>query len=123
MCTFVHNSMHIQHTEHRIYHATYMASMTEPSGFAVGHGWYLAGVYTGLSKIEVVWQCYQSPKFVSVFVWRNSVGGDSQFWWGIEFSANKLAGFDSRTVTIVKPLVKSLTYTNVYFVLTYICIR
>ena len=47
------------------------------------------------------------------------MGGDSQFWWGIEFSANKLAGFDSRMVTIVKPLVKSLTYTNVYFVLTY----
>ena len=40
--------------------------MTEPSGFAVAHGWYLAGVYTGLSKIEVVWQCYQSPNFVSV---------------------------------------------------------
>ena len=67
----------------------YMAVMTEPSGFAVAHGWYLAGVYTGLSKIEVVWQCYQSLNFVSVFVWRNSVGGDSQFWWGIEFSANR----------------------------------
>ena len=85
-----------------------MAAMTEPSGFAVAHGWYLAGVYTGLSKIEVMWQCYQSPNFVSVFVWRNSVGVDSQFWWGIEFLANKLAGFDSRTVTIVKLLVKSL---------------
>jgi len=96
-----------------------MAAMTEPSGFVVAHGWYLAGVYTGLSKIEVVWQCYQSPKFVSVFVWRNSVGGDSQFWWGIEFLANKLAGFDSRTVTIVKKLVKTLMYTNVYFVLMY----
>ena len=59
-----------------------MAVMTEPSGFAVAHGWYLSGVYTGLSKIEVVWQCYQSPNFVSVFVWRNSVGGDSQFCWG-----------------------------------------
>ena len=47
------------------------------------------------------------------------MGGDSQFWWGIEFSANKLAGFDSRTVTIVKKLVKTLMYTNVYFVLTY----
>ena len=57
----------------------YMAVMTEPSGFAVAHGWYLSGVYTGLSKIEVVWQCYQSPNFVSVFVWRNSVGGDSNF--------------------------------------------
>jgi hypothetical protein len=90
-----------------------MAVMTEPSGFAAAHGWYLAGVYTGLSKIEVMWQCYQSANFVSVFVWRNLVGGDSQFWWGLEFSANKLAGFDSRTVTIVKPLVKSLTYTNV----------
>ena len=87
-----------------------MVVTTELSSFAVAHGWYLAGVYTGLSKIEVVWQCYQSPNFVSVFVWRNSVGGDSQFWWGIQFSANKLAGFDSRTVTIVKPLVKSLTY-------------
>ena len=93
----------------------HMAVMTEPSGFAVAHGWYLAGVYTGLSKIEVMWQCYQSPNFVSVFVWRNSVGGDSQFWWGIEFLANKLAGFDSRTVTIVKPLVNR----NVYIVLTY----
>ena len=82
----------------------HMAVTTEPSGFAVAHGWYLAGVYTGLSEIEVVWQCYQSPNFVSVFVWRNSVGGDSQFWWGIEFLANELAGFDSRTVTIVKPL-------------------
>ena len=68
----------------------YMAVMTEPSGFAVAHGSYLAGVYTGLSKIEVVWQCYQTPNFVSVFVWINSVGGDSQFWWGIEFSANKI---------------------------------
>jgi len=87
MCTFVHNSMHIQHTEQRIYHAIY-GVLTEPSGFAVAHGWYLSGVYTGLSKIEVVWQCYQSANFVSVFVWRNSVGGDSQFWWGIEFSAN-----------------------------------
>ena len=73
MCTFVHNSMHIQHTEQRIYHAIY-GGQTEPSGFAVAHGWYLAGVYTGLSKIEVVWQCYQSLNFVSVFVWRNSVG-------------------------------------------------
>ena len=68
----------------------YMVVTTESSGFAVAHGWYLAGVYTGLSKIEVVWQCYQSPNFVSVFVWRNSVGGDSQFWWGTEFSANKI---------------------------------
>ena len=97
----------------------YMAATTEPSGFVVAHGWYLAGVYTGLSKIEVIWQCYQSANFVSVFVWRNSVGGDSQFWWGIEFSANKLAGFDSRTVPIVKKLVKTLMYTNVYFVLMY----
>ena len=96
----------------------YMAVMTEPSGFAVAHGWYLSGVYTGLSKIEVVWQCYQSANFVSVFVWRNSVGGDSQFWWGIEFSANKLAGFDSRTVTIVKKLVKTLTCTYVHDKLT-----
>ena len=93
----------------------HMAVMTEPSGFAVAHGWYLAGVYTGLSEIEVVWQYYQSANFVSVFVWRNSVGGDSQFWWGIEFLANELAGFDSRTVTIVKPIVN----TNVYIVLTY----
>ena len=36
-----------------------------------------------------------------------------------EFSANKLAGFDSRMVPIVKKLVKTLMYTNVYFVLTY----
>ena len=43
------------------------------------------------------------------------MGVDSQFWWGIEFLANKLAGFDSRTVTIVKPIVN----TNVYIVLTY----
>ena len=96
----------------------YMAVMTEPSGFAVAHGWYLSGVYTGLSKIEVMWQCYQSPNFVSVFVWRNSVGRDSQFWGGIEFSANKLAGFDSRTVTIVKKLVKTLTCTYVHDKLT-----
>ena len=46
----------------------HMAVMTEPSGFAVAHGWYLSGVYTGLSKIEVIWQCYQSANFVSVFV-------------------------------------------------------
>jgi hypothetical protein len=29
------------------------------------------------------------------------VGGDSQFWWGIEFLANKLTGFDSRTVQLL----------------------
>jgi len=103
-----------------------MAATTEPSGFVVAHGWlYLAGVYTGHSKIEVVWQCYQSPKFVSVFVWRNSVGGDSQFWWGIEFSANKLAGFDSRLVPIVKKLVKTLMCTFVHnkLLCTYVHIK
>ena len=71
--------------------APHMAVMTEPSGFAVAHGWYLAGVYTGLSKIEVVWQRYQSPNFVSVFVWRNLVG-DSQFWWGIDFRRTNQLG-------------------------------
>ena len=39
--------------------------------------------------------------------------GDTQFWWGIEFSANKLAGFDSRLVPIVKKLVKTLMYRSV----------
>ena len=56
MCTYVHNSMHISILNSGST-TPYMADMTEPSGFVVAHGWYLAGVYTGLSKIEVVWQC------------------------------------------------------------------
>ena len=64
----------------------HMAVMTEPSGFAVAHGWYLAGVYTGLSKIEVIQWCYQSLNFVSVFVYGEirwaeiaNFGGESEF--------------------------------------------
>ena len=55
-CTYVHVSMHFS-ILYRGSTTPYMAVMTEPSGFAVAHGWYLAGVYTGLSKIEVVWHC------------------------------------------------------------------
>ena len=125
MCTFVHNSMHIQHTEQRLYHAIYGGH--DRTQWFRSSPWMVSswGLHTGHSKIEVVWQCYQSPKFVSVFVWRNSVGGDSQFWWGIEFSANKLAGFDSRLVPIVKKLVKTLMCTFVHnkLLCTYVHIK
>ena len=70
-----------------------MAVMTEPSGFAVAHGWYLSGVYTGLSKIEVVHGSAINHQILLVCLYgeirwaeiANFVGEQ----WGIEFSANR----------------------------------
>ena len=40
MYTYVYISPCMQHTEQRLYHTT-LEVMTEPSGFAAAHGWYL----------------------------------------------------------------------------------